>query len=160
GRPVCSRDGSNLLTGEADSTVRPEKRNRGGDARQLANGPKVECNYASVRVWRPQNGAFELTFKCNIDRIFGATGDLLCRLNPRPARLCIVKPSGTRLLDGLADACIRPTPAKMAGKRCGYVGSRRRDRTVIAAPLVVKRGGLDDKSRCAETALERITFNE
>jgi hypothetical protein len=48
----------------------------------------------------------------------------------------------------------------MAGKRCSHVGSRRRDSTFIAAPRVVKHGGLDDKAWCAEAALKRITSNK
>jgi hypothetical protein len=50
--------------------------------------------------------------------------------------------------------------AKMASERCSYVGSRRRNGTLVAAPLVVKSGSLDHKSRCAEAALEGIRSNE
>ena len=48
----------------------------------------------------------------------------------------------------------------MAGERGGHVGSRRRNGAFVVAPVIVKRGRLDHKPRCAEAALEGITSNE
>jgi hypothetical protein len=101
-----------------------------------------------------------LTFKSDIDCIFGATGNLLNSLDTRSARLGSVEPSSACLPDRFADVHIGSAPAKMASERCSHVGSRRRNGTLVAAPLVVKCGSLDHKSRCAEAALEGIRSNE
>ena len=116
--------------------------------------------HARMRLARAEDHAFELAGVLDVDRVFGASRDLVPRFAPRSVGISAIAAPGASLAHRLQDAGIGAAAAEMAGERRGDRLARGQRGAVGLPPLVMEGGRGDDETRRAKAALQRIAGDE